>query len=72
MSFGYGGATGYNVIADYPGGDANNVVMLGGHLDSVRGNFVYNVREAGSPALGTCAGGDELKTADPRGLIIVS
>ncbi|HEX8867932.1 MAG TPA: peptidase M28, partial [Lentzea sp.] len=33
QSFTYGGATGYNVIADYPGGDANNVVMLGAHLD---------------------------------------
>ncbi|MET0133667.1 MAG: M28 family metallopeptidase [Kibdelosporangium sp.] len=29
------GATGYNLIADWPGGDANNVIMAGGHLDSV-------------------------------------
>ncbi|MEU3462570.1 M28 family metallopeptidase [Streptomyces sp. NPDC006733] len=29
------GATGYNLIADWPGGDANHVVMSGAHLDSV-------------------------------------
>lgn len=29
------GATGYNLIADWPGGDPDQVLMLGAHLDSV-------------------------------------
>jgi aminopeptidase S len=35
QSFTYQGATGYNVIADWPQGDPNHVVFLGAHLDSV-------------------------------------
>ncbi|MCP2251005.1 M28 family metallopeptidase [Lentzea aerocolonigenes] len=48
QSFTYGGATGYNLIADYPGGDANNVVMLGGHLDSVTAGPGINDNGTGS------------------------
>ncbi len=29
------GSTGYNLIADWPGGDENNILMAGSHLDSV-------------------------------------
>ncbi|GAB2863328.1 M28 family metallopeptidase [Lentzea nigeriaca] len=50
-SFTYGGATGYNLIADYPGGDANNVVMLGGHLDSVPGGPGINDNGTGSASI---------------------
>ncbi|GAA2993964.1 hypothetical protein GCM10020229_03060 [Kitasatospora albolonga] len=35
QTFTSSGATGYNLIADWPGGDANHVVMTGAHLDSV-------------------------------------
>src|SRR4051794_17918036 len=30
-----GGTTGYNLVADWPGGDTNSVLMLGAHADSV-------------------------------------
>lgn len=50
-SFTYGGATGYNLIADYPGGDANNVVMLGGHLDSVTAGPGINDNGSGSASI---------------------
>jgi aminopeptidase S len=51
QSFTYGGATGYNLIADYPGGDANNVVMLGGHLDSVPAGPGINDNGTGSASI---------------------
>ena len=51
QSFSYGGATGYNLIADYPGGDANNVVMLGGHLDSVTAGPGINDNGTGSASI---------------------
>ncbi|MEU0884703.1 M28 family metallopeptidase [Lentzea sp. NPDC005914] len=51
QSFTYGGATGYNVIADYPGGDANNVVMLGAHLDSVTRGPGINDNGSGSASI---------------------
>jgi aminopeptidase S len=51
QSFTYGGATGYNLIADYPGGDANNVVMLGGHLDSVTAGPGINDNGTGSASI---------------------
>ena len=35
MAFTYNGGTGYNLIADWPGGDTANTVMVGAHLDSV-------------------------------------
>ncbi|HEX7305793.1 M28 family metallopeptidase [Lentzea sp.] len=51
QSFTNGGATGYNLIADYPGGDANNVVMLGGHLDSVTAGPGINDNGSGSASI---------------------
>ncbi|MCR3748530.1 M28 family metallopeptidase [Lentzea californiensis] len=51
QSFTYGGATGYNLIADYPGGDLNNVVMLGGHLDSVTAGPGINDNGTGSASI---------------------
>jgi aminopeptidase S len=51
QSFTYNGVTGYNLIADYPGGDANNVVMLGGHLDSVTSGPGINDNGTGSASI---------------------
>ncbi|MCG8922413.1 M28 family metallopeptidase [Lentzea sp. CC55] len=51
QSFTYNGATGYNLIADYPGGDTGNTVMLGGHLDSVTSGPGINDNGTGSASL---------------------
>ncbi|GAA2423741.1 M28 family peptidase [Streptomyces coeruleofuscus] len=45
------GRTGYNLIADWPGGDANQVVMAGSHLDSVSGGPGINDNGSGSAAV---------------------
>ncbi|QFZ19437.1 M28 family metallopeptidase [Saccharothrix syringae] len=45
------GATGYNLIADWPGGDPNSVLMLGGHLDSVTAGPGINDNGSGSAGL---------------------
>ncbi|MFI9770406.1 M28 family peptidase [Streptomyces sp. NPDC052415] len=45
------GATGYNLIADWPGGDANQVVMAGAHLDSVSSGPGINDNGSGSAAV---------------------
>jgi aminopeptidase S len=50
QSFTYSGATGYNLIADWPGGDANSVVMTGAHLDSVTAGPGINDNGSGSAA----------------------
>lgn len=42
------GATGYNLIADWPGGDANQVLMAGAHLDSVTSGPGINDNGSGS------------------------
>ncbi|MFJ6635424.1 M28 family metallopeptidase [Streptomyces sp. NPDC091376] len=42
------GATGYNLIADWPGGDANQVLMAGAHLDSVSSGAGINDNGSGS------------------------
>ncbi|MEV2251825.1 M28 family metallopeptidase [Streptomyces sp. NPDC050147] len=42
------GATGYNLIADWPGGDPNKVVMAGAHLDSVSSGPGINDNGSGS------------------------
>ncbi|MFI6282275.1 M28 family metallopeptidase [Streptomyces sp. NPDC050988] len=42
---------GYNLIADWPGGDANQVVMAGSHLDSVASGAGINDNGSGSAAL---------------------
>ncbi|MFI8894902.1 M28 family metallopeptidase [Streptomyces paradoxus] len=45
------GRTGYNLIADWPGGDANQVVMAGSHLDSVSSGAGINDNGSGSAAV---------------------
>ncbi|MFH9602170.1 M28 family metallopeptidase [Streptomyces rochei] len=45
------GRTGYNLIADWPGGDANQVVMAGSHLDSVSSGPGINDNGSGSAAV---------------------
>jgi aminopeptidase S len=45
------GATGWNLIADWPGGDPNNVLMAGGHLDSVSAGPGINDNGSGSAGL---------------------
>ncbi|MGS2614588.1 M28 family metallopeptidase [Micromonospora sp. LZ34] len=51
QSFSYNGATGYNLIADWPGGDPNAVVMTGAHLDSVTAGPGINDNGSGSAAI---------------------
>jgi aminopeptidase S len=51
QSFTSGGATGYNLLAEWPRGDANNVIMAGGHLDSVTAGPGINDNGSGSAAL---------------------
>lgn len=46
-----GGATGWNLIADRPGGDPNQVLMAGGHLDSVSAGPGINDNGSGSAGL---------------------
>ncbi|GGM59815.1 M28 family metallopeptidase [Dactylosporangium sucinum] len=50
QSFTYNGATGYNLIADWPGGDPNDVLMVGAHLDSVTAGPGINDNGSGSSA----------------------
>jgi len=45
------GKTGYNLIADWPGGDADQVVMAGSHLDSVDAGPGINDNGSGSAAI---------------------
>ncbi|GGQ92780.1 M28 family metallopeptidase [Streptomyces flaveolus] len=45
------GRTGYNLIADWPGGDTNQVVMSGSHLDSVTSGPGINDNGSGSAAV---------------------
>ena len=54
QTFTYNGATGYNLIADRPGGDPNDVLMTGAHLDSVTAGPGINDNGSGS-------------ASDPRG-----
>jgi aminopeptidase S len=49
--FGFAGRTGYNVIADWPGGDANSVLMVGAHLDSVTRGPGINDNGSGTAAV---------------------
>ncbi|WP_200300674.1 M28 family metallopeptidase [Streptomyces adelaidensis] len=51
QSFTSGGRTGYNLIADWPGGDPNQVVMAGSHLDSVTSGAGINDNGTGSAAV---------------------
>lgn len=45
------GRTGYNLIADWPGGDTSRVVMAGSHLDSVSSGAGINDNGSGSAAV---------------------
>jgi aminopeptidase S len=45
------GATGYNLIADWPGGDVNNIIMVGGHVDSVTAGPGINDNGTGSASI---------------------
>ena len=44
-------ATGYNLIADWPGGDPDQVLMTGAHLDSVTAGPGINDNGSGSAAI---------------------
>jgi len=50
VAFTYNGRTGYNLIADLPGGDTANTVMVGAHLDSVSSGSGINDNGTGSAA----------------------
>jgi aminopeptidase S len=51
QSFEYNGATGFNLIADWPGGDPNQVLMTGAHLDSVTAGPGINDNGSGSASI---------------------
>ncbi|WP_405942118.1 M28 family metallopeptidase [Streptomyces sp. NBC_00207] len=51
QTFTSSGATGYNLIADWPGGDPNSVLMSGSHLDSVTAGAGINDNGSGSAAV---------------------
>ncbi|MGW4891878.1 M28 family metallopeptidase [Kitasatospora sp. NPDC004240] len=51
QTFSYNGATGYNLIADWPGGDPDHVIMAGSHLDSVTGGPGINDNGSGSAGI---------------------
>ncbi|WMX45601.1 M28 family metallopeptidase [Streptomyces roseicoloratus] len=51
QQFSYNGTTGYNLIADWPGGDPNQVIMSGSHLDSVTSGPGINDNGSGSAAV---------------------
>uniref|UniRef100_UPI0006EBACA0 M28 family metallopeptidase n=2 Tax=Streptomyces TaxID=1883 RepID=UPI0006EBACA0 len=48
QQFTSGGGTGYNLVADWPGGDPNKVLMAGAHLDSVSSGPGINDNGSGS------------------------
>ncbi|MFH8572526.1 M28 family metallopeptidase [Streptomyces sp. NPDC017993] len=51
QQFTAGGATGWNLIADWPGGDPQQVLMAGAHLDSVTSGPGINDNGSGSSAV---------------------
>ena len=51
QQFSSSGATGYNLVADWPGGDPNQVLMAGAHLDSVSSGPGINDNGSGSAAV---------------------
>ncbi|MFJ2501405.1 M20/M25/M40 family metallo-hydrolase [Streptomyces sp. NPDC087539] len=51
VPFTHDGATGYNLIADWPGGDPDHVLMTGAHLDSVKEGPGINDNGSGSIAV---------------------
>ncbi|HEV2784255.1 MAG TPA: M28 family peptidase [Actinophytocola sp.] len=51
QSFTSNGATGFNLVADWPGGDPNDILMSGSHLDSVSAGPGINDNGSGSSGL---------------------
>ncbi|MFF3764479.1 M28 family metallopeptidase [Streptomyces sp. NPDC001922] len=51
QQFTSGGSTGYNLIADWPGGDPDQVLFAGSHLDSVSSGPGINDNGSGSAAV---------------------
>ncbi|MEV0375660.1 M28 family metallopeptidase [Streptomyces sp. NPDC050636] len=51
QEFNYGGAKGYNLIADWPGGAEDKTVMAGAHLDSVDDGPGVNDNGSGSAGI---------------------
>ncbi|GIM81220.1 M28 family metallopeptidase [Salinispora arenicola] len=51
QSFTYAGATGYNLLAEWPAGDPDAVVLTGAHLDSVTSGPGINDNGSGSAAI---------------------
>ncbi|MEU8889162.1 M28 family metallopeptidase [Streptomyces sp. NPDC048442] len=51
QTFTASGATGYNLIADWPGGNPDKVLMAGAHLDSVTSGAGINDNGSGSAAV---------------------
>lgn len=51
QQFSYNGATGWNIIADWPVGNPDDVVFLGAHLDGVRAGAGINDNGSGSSAV---------------------
>ncbi|MCQ8834163.1 M28 family metallopeptidase [Streptomyces malaysiensis] len=51
QEFTSGGKTGYNLVADWKGGDEDKVVMTGAHLDSVEAGPGINDNGSGSAAI---------------------
>ncbi|MEV7777200.1 M28 family metallopeptidase [Kitasatospora sp. NPDC088351] len=51
QTFSYSGSTGYNLVADWPGGDTSHVVMAGAHLDSVTAGPGINDNGSGSAGI---------------------
>ncbi|MFD6424983.1 M28 family peptidase [Streptomyces sp. NPDC060198] len=51
QQFTSGGSTGYNLVADWPGGDTSKVLMAGAHLDSVTAGAGINDNGSGSAAV---------------------
>ncbi|WP_020673097.1 M28 family peptidase [Amycolatopsis nigrescens] len=50
QAFSHNGATGWNVIADWPRGNANEIIFLGAHLDGVTAGAGINDNASGSAA----------------------
>ncbi|MEG3627607.1 M28 family metallopeptidase [Streptomyces poriticola] len=51
QQFSSNGRTGYNLIADWPGGDPDQILMAGAHLDSVTSGPGINDNGSGSAAI---------------------
>ncbi|WP_439675727.1 M20/M25/M40 family metallo-hydrolase [Embleya sp. MST-111070] len=49
--FTHNGTLGYNLVADWPGGDPNHVVLVGAHLDSVATGPGMNDNGSGAAAV---------------------